>query len=133
MARTHVPLEYQWVALARREPFCEQLFLECLRATGIYSLWLLMLVSWNLDFGPRCEETRRKDLRSRLMRVYTRSRPQKVPLFMAMAHAIIEELERYGIMRFERDGDVLEQLWSFACGTGIGVSGYKLDLQILSQ
>ena len=103
----------QLLALARRKPFSEEQFSRMLEGYG----HLLFMASHagvlELGFGPKCEEHRRKELRSRLMWVYTNRSPREVSLFMAMAEAIIEELELYGITRFDGDGHVLDQLWSF--------------------
>lgn len=54
-------------------------FAKMLRATKCVDLWLLLLVSWNLDLGPRQEEARRSELRSELESCYASRRPPSCP------------------------------------------------------
>ena len=43
---------------------CKNSFIECAKEINVWNLLLLLLVTWNLEFGPRQEETRRSDLRA---------------------------------------------------------------------
>ena len=56
---------------------CQRSFIGVLRETKQWELWLLMLVVWNLEFGPRLEESRRAQLRAALGKVYVNLRPEE--------------------------------------------------------
>ena len=54
---------------------CKNSFIECAKESGVWHLLLLMLITWNLEFGPRQEETRRSDLRAASENCYEYRRP----------------------------------------------------------
>lgn len=79
----------------------------------LWVLWLLLLVSWNIKYGPRQEEARRSQMRSALGLVYQGRTPETTPLFMALAPYMIQELGACDIVRFDRQENLEAELWSF--------------------
>lgn len=88
-------------------------FTQMLKAVGLQSLVLLMVISWNLEFGPRQEETRRSDLRIALAACYENRTPSECPLFLQLLDAITSELETFGEHRFPRTAPIEEEVWTF--------------------
>ena len=84
-----------------------------LKAIGLYDLWLLLLISFNLEHGPRNEEQRRHDLRSRLQSVYSGRTPRNTPLFLSMVNTMAKDIEQYMGHSFDGDGPLEDQVWEF--------------------
>ena len=88
-------------------------FIEMLKAAGMYDLWLLLLISWNLEHGPRQEEARRQELRSRLAYCYESRSPSQTPFFLRGAADMVRDLELYGVYQFPRLLPIEQELWEF--------------------
>ena len=88
-------------------------FIEMLTKCGILSLWCLMLVTWNLEFGPKLEETRREELRTGLATIYETRLPRETPLFLQLAPAMVRELEFFKVVTFPRLQPIADELWQW--------------------
>lgn len=67
-----------------------------LRAAGLWDMWLLAVVTWNLEYGPWLGERRRTELAEASHLLYQRYSPSEVPLFNEYAPLMIVELEKGG-------------------------------------
>ena len=90
-------------ALHCQQHMCARSQEGVLREVDMWAPWLCDLISNNLEFGPRNDETRRQELRSALKRIYEKRTPDSVPMFMFLAPMIAEDLEDAGIAVFPRD------------------------------
>lgn len=86
-------------------------FDQALRSTKLWDLWLLLMVSWNLEYGPWMEERRKAELQEAT--IYTRFSLAEVPLYTEMAPMIIAELEAGGVAVFARERPVEEECWEW--------------------
>lgn len=92
---------------------CKNAFLEFAKALDIWDLLLILLVSWNLEFGPRQEESRRSDLRCALESCYKGRLPSQTPLFLEYLPRMVAELEAHDIVVFPRDRSIEEEVWEW--------------------
>lgn len=83
------------------------------RSLECWNLRLLLLVSWNLEFGPRLQETRRCELRTALTSCYDQRLPHTCPLFLEHLPKIVSELETHNITTFLRLDSIESEVWSF--------------------
>lgn len=108
---------YKWrvnvFLLADESHSIKKSFNEMLRMTGLWELFLLMLVTFNLEFGPRQEESRRTEIRHALQSCYAGRRPSQCPLYLELVPRMVEELEGCGQASFPRQEPVEDELWSF--------------------
>ena len=70
------------------------------KAMGWYNFVLLLLITWNLPFGPDDEHLRIAQIKEKMKHCYETMRPEEVPEFLEMAPKMIEELEDNGIYKF---------------------------------
>lgn len=88
-----------------------------LKLVGLYDFCILMLVAWNLLFGPDSNEERRHEMRAVADSVYDTNHPESVPLFLQSSLGIISELEGGNIVKFDRaEGDLDLQFWNWLKG-----------------
>lgn len=92
---------------------CKNSFMQVVKNIGAWPLLLILLASWNLEFGPRQEEARRSELRLALHRCYLERRPSQCPLFMELAPRIVKELEETRLANFARTAPIEEELWEY--------------------
>lgn len=92
---------------------CKHSFMQVVKNIGAWPLLLILLVSWNLEFGPRQEEARRSELRLALHRCYLERRPSQCPLFMVLAPRMVQELEENRLANFARTAPIEEELWEY--------------------
>ena len=88
-------------------------FVQFLKDVKLWNLWLLFLISWNLEHGPRESEERRAELRSKLDRCYESRGPEDSPLFTALLPMIVVELETNGEAHFDRTRPLEIEVWNF--------------------
>ena len=84
-----------------------------LKQAGLWPLWLLMLITWNLEFGPYQDSERKDQLRAVLSNIYQHKQPCDVPLFEAYSPATIDELEAGGTCEFDHSEILSLQLWDY--------------------
>lgn len=72
-----------------------------------------MMISWNLEFGPRMEEARRAQLRAALGYVYAHRRPEDCPLFAELCPFMRAELEAHQLWEYKQEQSVEHELWEF--------------------
>ena len=70
-------------------------FAEMLNEIKCYNLMLLMLITYNVEHGPKASETRRQELRSKLSSVYSSRLPENTPLFMVEPSGCNTQLRIY--------------------------------------
>ena len=92
---------------------CARSFDHFLNDLGLWNLWLLLLVTWNLEFGPHRDSERRNQIRTLLDTVYKFRKPHEVPIFEAAAPTIAAELEAAGLASFPRERPLNEELWDW--------------------
>lgn len=69
-----------------------------LGAVGARSMWILMLISWNMPFGPRRgDDLRLHQMRDCLKELYTTPDPNQVPLFGAFRDDMVAALKQQGV------------------------------------
>lgn len=78
-----------------------------------WNLWLLLLVTWNLELGPRVQETRRCELRMALTSCYKTRKPHTCPLFLEHLPKIVSELDTHNITTFPRVDSIESEAWQF--------------------
>ena len=91
----------------------KSVFEGALKDANLYEFTLLQLVSFNLEYGPFQDETRRGDIAAAMQSVYSKKCPAQVPLFLAYAPRMVKALERYGIVVFPRVRNIEDELWDF--------------------
>ena len=74
--------------------------------------WCLMLITWNLEFGPHQDSERRNQLRACLDKIYS-FQYFELPLFEAYAPDITRQLEAAGLCSFPRAKDVAAECWDW--------------------
>ena len=72
-------------------------FNEALKDAGLFQVWLLFLLDWNLVFGPDDEHGRMMQLREAVQDCYTRNTPGTCALFLAFCKDIKKEREAAGV------------------------------------
>lgn len=73
----------------------QRTFDQALRSCGLWNLWLLLLIGWNVEFGP-WNERRRNELEAAMTFFYDHFEASQVPLFWEVAPLIIKEVEEGG-------------------------------------
>lgn len=84
-----------------------------LKQCGLMDFWMLCLITWNMEFGPYLDESRRNQLECCMNQLYTCAAPHEVPLYETLAPHIIEEVERSSVMLFPREKDVGLECWEW--------------------
>ena len=112
-----------------QQHMCARSFEQMLRDAGLWHRWLCDLVTLNLEFGPHRDELRRHQLRTGLARVYKNRRPDEVPYFMALAPTIAEELEEAGLVVFDRERRLEDEVWAWcAARVATGATGRRISM-----
>ena len=83
-----------------------------LKTTGTWEFWLLLLISWNLEWGPWSDEGRRNQLDEAMEKVY-KTHPHEHPLYMSLVGDMVRELEDGEVVLFAREKEVEFELWEF--------------------
>ena len=78
-----------------------------------WNLFLLLLICWNLVFGPNKDEERYNQIRAALKHLFEHSSPAQCPLFQELAGRMVEELEHHDVHHFDHAGDLEGELWEF--------------------
>ena len=102
-----------WILRATRSCSRKNSLTAVLKACGVWELVLLMLISWNLEHGPRQDAARRIQFWDGLNHFYQGRTPQEMPMFMAGAPAMIKQLEDAGVAEFPREKAVELELWDW--------------------
>lgn len=88
-------------------------FENALKGAGVWNLILLCVISWNLDYGPWQEESRRTELEHAMTIIYSKYTPADCPVFQAALPRMVVELESAGIVSFDRERPLEEEVWDF--------------------
>lgn len=80
---------------------------------GIWSFWLLMLISWNLEHGPHSDRHRHNQLREALSLLLACRAPEGSPLFLQLAPQMAKELEEGGLAQFPRERHLEHEVWDW--------------------
>lgn len=80
---------------------------------GLFPLILLLLVSWNLPFGPWREDYRYRQIKEHMANCYKRNEgPSSCPLFEGMSAKLVQAYEELG-EQFSPDRPKEEQVWEW--------------------
>ena len=83
-----------------------------LKAAGLWSQWLLMLITWNLEFAPH-QDSERRNTRDIMGTIYHKQFYWEVQMFEAWAPDIINEFETHNVHQFDHSGNLSQQLWEY--------------------
>lgn len=92
---------------------CQRSFEAVLKETGLWSMWLLLLVSWNLEHGPFSDRHRHSQLREALSVFLDMRRPEQSPLFLELCPIIAKDLEEAGLATFDRQRGLEDEVWRY--------------------
>ena len=81
-----------------------------LRDVGSWEMWLLLLISWNLPWGPSDDEYRRNQLDEAMKHFYAIN-TEESPLFHNHCFEIAQDLEEAGIHTFPRERPLEEEVF----------------------
>ena len=87
-----------------------------LKLAGVWELWLLLIIGYNVDHGPNDDQERRGSQRAAMGAIYEPRQPHDVPLYEAAAPDIVKSLEQHGIIQFARNELVEVELWKYLSG-----------------
>ena len=73
-----------------------------LRDFGLWEMWLSLLISWNLPWGPSDDEYRRNQLDEAMKHFYAIN-TEESPLFQNLCVEVAQDLEEAGIVTFPRE------------------------------
>lgn len=68
----------------------------CLRASGIFGMWLLMFCSWNLSYGIDSDESRRLQLHQCMQATFRNETAETCVLYKAYVVQLLDEYRRAG-------------------------------------
>lgn len=83
-----------------------------IRSAGLFPLVLLLLISFNLPFGPFKEDMRHRQLVEHLSNCFKRNTAKNCALFEGMASKLMKAYEALG-EQFGEDRSKEEQLWEW--------------------
>ena len=93
-------------------------FQEALQDMGLWEMWLLLLISWHLPYGPNDDEYRRHQLDQSMTHFFAVNTDQS-PLWQEHCQEIVQDLEEGGIILFARDKPVEEEAFEYAKSVSI--------------
>lgn len=101
--------------VARPDPphGCQRSLENCLRQSGCWDFWLLMLITWNLEFGPWQEAGRRNELGDTLGNLYTNFEPFECLLFLHHVGQMVKDLEDHNVYILPLTKSLEAELWDF--------------------
>jgi len=92
-----------------------------LKTVGLYQLWLLLVVSWNLPHGPDRDDMRFHQLREATEHLFETTTPGSCPLFLGHSHEMVRELRDAGV-DFPGEAGVEQELWNYLKKRGFYVT-----------
>ena len=75
-------------------------FFDTLSAVGLWDLFLLLLITHNLEHGPKQSEERRTEFRTMLGACHMNRKPKFTPLFLRLVPDMQYELETFANVQF---------------------------------
>jgi hypothetical protein len=85
----------------------------CLKQNKMFQMWLMMLVSWNVPFGPDRDDYRYLQIRDTLKSYFARNDHRSAVLFQEYCPTILAEHEAAGISHPDGDLPADQALWNF--------------------
>lgn len=85
---------------------------QALKSAGLFQLWLLLLVSWNMVYGPDDDNLRLHQLREAMESCFKKHTPRSCPLFLELAPEMLKNLEEHGV-QFSGEEDAETELWKW--------------------
>ena len=84
-----------------------------LRDVGMYDFWLLLLISWNLPWGPDKDESRRNQISQAMEDLFAMTVPEDCPLFIEAAPTMLKELDEAGVFMLQHERSPEWKLWDW--------------------
>jgi hypothetical protein len=104
-------------------------FEAVMRACGLWSFCLLLLIVLNLDFGPYTDETRKGVISAVTRWFYTNRRADQVPLFVATAPNMLRDVQFHGLTDLPGLEDPERELYAFLAGRSrASITGRRLSM-----
>ena len=87
-------------------------FEGALKDAGLWEMWLLLLISWNLPWGPNDDEYRRNQLDEGMKHFFTLN-TEESPMFQDHVCEIAQDLEDGGVVTFPREKPLQQEVFEF--------------------
>lgn len=91
---------------------CNRSVDQALVKTQLRGFWMLMMISWNLPFGPDADSLRQQQMRETMSFVLREFSPAECPLYQELGPRILKDLTLSGV-ELPGEGDPMDELWAW--------------------